>query len=178
MSDIIAFIDLEGTCERDKRDIKTQEVIDIGIVWTDVSGSVVLGEVSTLVKPSGRISEFCTELTGITQEEVDMANPFESAWTTLWYFLPQFSKWYSWGTFDKDIFEEEWNRVEITEQVLDNHVDLAAVYKKGVGVRRGRRRALKYSGGKPYGDNHRGLSDAHDVRQIYEYLYKNNMIND
>jgi inhibitor of KinA sporulation pathway (predicted exonuclease) len=175
-NNIIAFIDLEATCERDSRDIKKQEVIDIGIVWTDITGETPIGEVSALVKPSGYISEFCTELTGITQSDVNQAEPFEVVWPRLWEFVPEFKNWYSWGEFDNDLFKEEWHRSEITDQIWEGHVDLATLYKKVVGVKRGRRRALKFAGGKPYGNNHRGLSDAHDVRQIYKYLYKNEII--
>lgn len=76
MSDLIVVCDLEATCWGDGETvfIEKMEIIEIGCVLCDLSGKIV-DEFDTFVRPVQHpaLSTFCTELTSITQGNVDAA---------------------------------------------------------------------------------------------------------
>lgn len=53
------------------------EIIEFPIIVIDVHKREIIDTFSSFVKPTinPHLSEFCTKLTGITQEKVDRANP-------------------------------------------------------------------------------------------------------
>ena len=85
----IAVIDIESACD-DTRDLSflEKEIIQIGIAFIDLDGLTMAGNDRFFVKPrAATISEFCTKLTGITQDQVDkgkdLADVFEHLRKTL-----------------------------------------------------------------------------------------------
>ena len=68
--DYICVFDFECTCNKDKSTMKSQEIIEFPIVIVDVKNKCVKGIFQTYVKPviDPKLTEFCTELTGITQD--------------------------------------------------------------------------------------------------------------
>eukprot|EP00045_Choanoeca_perplexa_P008712 m.81983 g.81983 ORF g.81983 m.81983 type:complete len:196 (+) comp14588_c0_seq2:76-663(+) len=79
--DYLIVLDFEATCEKDKR-IQPQEIIEWPSVLIDVKQRRVVDEFHTYVRPTHhpRLSSFCTELTGITQSQVDAGKPFTTAY--------------------------------------------------------------------------------------------------
>ena len=81
MSIYLCVLDFEATCwPGEKR--ATQEIIEFPSVLYELdSNNKVkwMGEFSKYVRPvlEPILSDFCTELTGITQEQVDLAEPIE-----------------------------------------------------------------------------------------------------
>eukprot|EP00050_Salpingoeca_kvevrii_P019311 m.84606 g.84606 ORF g.84606 m.84606 type:complete len:322 (-) comp8354_c0_seq1:32-997(-) len=75
--DYICVLDFEATCERDMREFP-HEIIEFPIVVIDVATNTQIEEIRHYVRPvfNPVLSGFCTELTGITQETVDAAEPF------------------------------------------------------------------------------------------------------
>ena len=71
--DQILVIDVEATCwPGAPPDGQESEVIEIGICPLDVATGERLEKRSILVKPEcSRVSEFCTQLTSLTQKQVD-----------------------------------------------------------------------------------------------------------
>ena len=73
--DYICVIDFECTCsgDREKSPLRTSEIIEFVIVIIDVKRKAIKTIYHTYVKPEldPKLSEFCKELTGITQEQVD-----------------------------------------------------------------------------------------------------------
>ncbi|MGB5051056.1 MAG: 3'-5' exonuclease [Caldilineaceae bacterium] len=70
--------DLEATCWAEERRPDRMEIIEIGAVKLTSSGGPVLAEFSAFVRPvrEPTLSDFCRELTSITQADVDSADPF------------------------------------------------------------------------------------------------------
>ncbi|XP_048051552.1 ERI1 exoribonuclease 2 [Megalobrama amblycephala] len=72
----LIVIDFESTCWREKNG-SGQEIIEFPAVLLNVSNGAVESEFHTFVQPQEHpvLSDFCTELTGITQDQVDSAPP-------------------------------------------------------------------------------------------------------
>ena len=80
--DYIVVFDFECTCDN-KEGVKfnVQEIIEFPAVIIDVKNKKMVKAFQTYVKPTEHpmLSEFCTELTGITQEQVDAGVSIETA---------------------------------------------------------------------------------------------------
>ncbi|XP_051559736.1 ERI1 exoribonuclease 2 isoform X2 [Myxocyprinus asiaticus] len=72
----LIIIDFESTCWREKNNYG-QEIIEFPAVLLNVSNGKVESEFHSYVQPQEHpvLSEFCTELTGITQDQVELAPP-------------------------------------------------------------------------------------------------------
>ncbi|KAJ7273498.1 ribonuclease H-like domain-containing protein [Mycena haematopus] len=95
--DAFLVLDVEATCERGSSFDYPNEIIEFPVClmrWTDRDGGKasqleVIAEFRSFVKPSWRpsLSKFCTELTGITQDQVDAAPDFPAVLRSLRAFL-------------------------------------------------------------------------------------------
>ena len=78
--DYICVLDFEATCHEDKKVKFTQEIIEFPVVVIDVKEKKVHSVFQTYVKPDAKkLSPFCTQLTGITQDQVDAGVPIKTA---------------------------------------------------------------------------------------------------
>jgi len=70
--DHFVVIDFEATCERNSK-IYPQEIIEFPAVLVDAATGGLVASFRTYVKPRHhpRLTAFCSELTGIQQEQVD-----------------------------------------------------------------------------------------------------------
>lgn len=179
MKEFVIF-DLEATCY-DRNEIApdgfVNEIIEIGAVKLDHTGKEI-DRFSQFAKPKlfPKLSNFCTELTTITQEDVDGADE-------LVHVLQEFIHWcndatlVSWGHYDinqlgKDLIR---NDLEHLLHVCDNHHSLKHLHakwnnlkqKRGIGMGR----ALKMEGLQLDGTHHRGIDDAVNIAKIFrKYL--------
>lgn len=73
--DFIAVLDFEATCLPD-RVIIPQEIIEFPCVLYKLEPNAItfVSEFHEYVKPTKPVTEFCTTLTGITQQTVDVAD--------------------------------------------------------------------------------------------------------
>jgi inhibitor of KinA sporulation pathway (predicted exonuclease) len=83
--DQILVVDIEATCWEGAIPLgEESEIIEIGICPLDIASGQRLEKASILVKPErSRVSEFCTHLTTLTQEQVARGIPFSEACSTL-----------------------------------------------------------------------------------------------
>ncbi|NXK56285.1 ERI2 exoribonuclease, partial [Chauna torquata] len=83
----LLVVDVEATCWRDARR-RSPEIIEFPAVLLNTSTGEIESEFHTYVQPQEHpvLSEFCTELTGITQNQVDEGVPLNIC-------LSQFLKW-------------------------------------------------------------------------------------
>ncbi|XP_060910796.1 ERI1 exoribonuclease 2 [Labrus mixtus] len=83
----LIVIDFESTCWREKNNYG-QEIIEFPAVLLNTSTGEVESEFHTYVQPQEHpfLSEFCTELTGITQMQVEAGIPLQIC-------LSRFSRW-------------------------------------------------------------------------------------
>ena len=73
----LVVLDFEATCD-DREPPEPQEIIEMPSVLLDGATFEVLGEFESFVRPlhNPQLTDFCKELTGITQEDVDGAPLF------------------------------------------------------------------------------------------------------
>ncbi|MFN2185874.1 MAG: exonuclease domain-containing protein, partial [Anaerolineae bacterium] len=79
--DQILVVDLEATCwPGDPPEGQESDIIEIGLCTLDVATGRRLEKASIVVRPErSTISEYCTSLTTLTQEEVDEGISFRAA---------------------------------------------------------------------------------------------------
>src|SRR5688572_30288626 len=79
--DVIVIVDLEATCwEGEPPPGEHQEIIEIGVCTLDLSSGRRLDKESVLVRPErSKVSDFCTRLTTLTQEQVERGSGFKQA---------------------------------------------------------------------------------------------------
>lgn len=101
--DQIIVVDIECTCWRESQTDNIGEIIEIGISPIDTKSGTVLESRSIIVKPEhSDVSEYCTRLTTLTQEDVDSGISFKDACDIL---VNEYnSKKYMWCSYGFFIF--------------------------------------------------------------------------
>lgn len=166
------IVDLEATCWNPKNN-QQNEIIEIGAVKVDEYQDVI-SEFSEFVKPiiNPTLSEFCTELTSITQEDVDNSSLYPAV-------IKRFRQWIgedeefllcSWGHYDKGQFKKDCELHKLGTNWLDYHISLKHQYGELANLRRGgvgMETALKREGFSLDGTHHRGIDDARNITKIF-----------
>jgi inhibitor of KinA sporulation pathway (predicted exonuclease) len=75
--DYFCVLDFEATCQESNKDY-TMEIIEFPVVMIDTQPLLIESTFQMYVKPiiNPTLSDYCTQLTGITQETVDSAYVF------------------------------------------------------------------------------------------------------
>lgn len=163
---------------RDRQRRET-EIIEIGAVRLSATGQVI-DEFQTFVRPVRHptLSEFCVELTSITQAEVEVAPLLTPA-------MEAFRDWVgdpatalvSWGDFDRDQIRRDCRRhsapLPLDLGLHINAKDEYAVWARGHGHSRkgrGMRRALDELDMPFEGQQHRGIDDARNLAKIFAHI--------
>ena len=112
----LILIDLEATCwppgdPRRKQQSEISEIIEVYCAAVAPHRFSVISEFHTYVRPSKnpRLTSFCTELTGLSQEVIDQApssKQFIEAWQS-WLGDRSFTL-ASWGSFDHRLLSRVW----------------------------------------------------------------------
>lgn len=127
LNEVVIF-DLEATCE-DKSIVFDfdKETIEIGAV--KIVDNQIVGEFSTFIKPRDTsITPFCTELTTITETDLQDAPDFLTATASFEHFIGN-AKILSWGDYDRKQLIKDFERHHATIPFwLKRHVNL----KKGL----------------------------------------------
>jgi inhibitor of KinA sporulation pathway (predicted exonuclease) len=163
-------VDLEATCwPRGVMTRRDMETIEIGAVTVNSEWQSVT-EFSEFVKPILHpiLSEFCKDLTGIQQSDVDNAEVFPVVFERFLSWV-EGAVFYSWGAFDADQFMQDCVLHKIAYP-FNNHIDLSRLYTKKTCKRLGHRQAMKRLGIVPEGDHHRGLPDARNIVKMLPFL--------
>lgn len=180
--DRIAIIDLECTCDDTGEIIPRHEmeIIEIGCVIADIKGNTY-NEFNCFVKPVIHpiLTSFCTQLTSISQDQVNNGLSFEKALTGLDDFLfnENINMWGSWGGFDANQIRKDIRNNRIRETSFPflrlPHTNLSAEYviqnklKKKVGVRK----ALSQNKMNFIGVPHRGIDDVRNIARLLPYIF-------
>lgn len=163
------IFDLEATCHRKEAPKGfDNEIIEIGAVKINSKGETI-DEFSKFTKPLNfpTLSDFCKELTTISQEDVDTADDLKSV---LVEFL-EWSKdsiWISWGHYDKTQMLKDMKSNNI-ESEIPQHYSLKHLFTRWKGIRRhvGMSKALKMENIELDGTHHRGIDDAKNISKIF-----------
>ena len=170
------IFDLEATCWEKGGSPAEMETIEIGAVELDENG-VTLSEFGCFVRPvaHSQLSEFCTQLTSITQSDVDGAETFPDAFA-------QFIEWaqsdgspltlVSWGAYDPRQLQTDCARHELDyPAAFARHINLKKVFGAAYGVKPpGMARALELLDLPLQGTHHRGIDDARNIAAIAQAM--------
>lgn len=164
-------LDLEATCWEEKGN-GPNEIIEIGALCFN-ERKEKLGEFVTFIKPSvnPKLSPFCTQLTSITQEQVDGAPFFPEAIGKFQDWILSFEDDYvlcSWGFYDKKQFKEDCQLHGIATDWIKSHISLKHQHAKINDIRAtGMSGALWRDGFELDGTHHRGIDDARNIAKIF-----------
>ena len=167
-------VDVEATCwPGEPPQGHVSEIIEIGLTVIDFAAGehgTRVGRHRILVRPQrSTVSEFCTELTGLTQEEVDGGVSFAEACQTL---AAQYQAgarpWASWGDYDRNQFTAQCQRTATQYPFGRRHINAKAVFAQANGLRKrpGMAGALKIAGLPLEGRHHRGEDDAWNIAAL------------
>lgn len=166
------ILDLEATCWKDRNVNNQNEIIEIGAIKIDDKGNAQ-DEFNEFVRPKLNpiLSDFCKELTTITQVEIDSAKTYS-------IIIEQFKEWIninepfvlcSWGFYDKKQFAKDCELHGLSTEWLNYHISLKHQYADIKKLRKpiGMGGALKMEKIKLEGIHHRGIDDARNIAKIF-----------
>ncbi|MET9134115.1 3'-5' exonuclease [Streptomyces antibioticus] len=172
---LLNVIDVEATCwDGQPPPGSVHEIIEIGLTVVDVAARRRVSRHRILVRPGrSTVSPFCTELTGLTQAEVDRGVPFAEACRILAEeYEAGVRPWASWGDYDRHQFarqsEADGVAYPFGRPVERTHTNAKAVFTTAYGLRRrpGMSQALKIAGLPLEGRHHSGEDDAWNIAAL------------
>ena len=176
--DKIIVVDIEATCwdVSPPPDGQLNEIIEIGMCIYNVEKDDISDKRSIFVKPTAsKISEFCTQLTTITPEQVDEHGiDFATACDILVNeYQARKYLWASWGGYDHKMFRQQCRRMGISYPFGKKHMNIKKVFADHhKGKRMGMTRALKKAELELIGTHHRGDDDAYNIARLMQYLVR------
>ncbi|MFH9475977.1 exonuclease domain-containing protein [Streptomyces anulatus] len=168
---LLNVVDVEATCwEGQPPPGQVSEIIEIGLTVVDLRAGQRLAKHRLLVRPArSTVSPFCTELTGLTQAEVDGGPSFAEACRTLAVehgtgLLP----WASWGDYDRNQFTRQCRATGTEYPFGQSHTNAKVAFTAAYGLRRrpGMAQALTVAGLPLEGRHHRGDDDAWNIAAL------------
>lgn len=172
---LLNVIDVEATCwDGAPPPGSVHEIIEIGLTVVDLSARRRLSRHGIVVRPvRSTVSDFCTELTGLTQDEVGRGVTFAEACRTLTdEFGAAQRPWASWGDYDRRQFVRQCRADQVPYPFGTpperTHTNAKAVFAEAYGLRRrpGMDDALKIAGLPLEGRHHRGEDDAYNIAAL------------
>lgn len=182
--DRVFVIDIEATCweTREEQGSQPNEIIEIGICELNKQKGII--DISSYVVKPGRtkVSPFCTQLTGWTQEQVDEGADILSTIQAIEqdYRITKDNVWFSFGEYDRvKLSSREGERgglyelygIQRSQNIFDRmrahfNVKTLMALKEGLAKEMGMDRALKYYGLTLDGRHHNGADDAANIAKI------------
>jgi inhibitor of KinA sporulation pathway (predicted exonuclease) len=161
-------VDVEATCwSGEPPPGQPFEIIEVGLTVVDLAERRRVAKHRFLVRPERSVvSEFCTELTGLTQAEVDTGLSFEEVCRLLTDEHRADSRvWASWGDYDRKQFDRQCRSTDVAYPFGSRHVNAKAVFGKARGWSKGAgmHRALEVAGLPLEGRHHCGADDAWNI---------------
>lgn len=171
-------IDFEATCFKSKRVSRSDtEIIEFAAVLVDKRTMEVVDEFDMFVRPViyPKLDKFCTELTSITQEEVDGGYTFPTV-------LRQFTNWMqqypglktfcAWGDYDRSQLRMECERNNLDYPFDDEYINVKKLFSELKGYKRkyGVSTALKRLKLDFEGTPHRGIDDSRNIVRIMKAI--------
>ncbi|MEU2867479.1 exonuclease domain-containing protein [Streptomyces mirabilis] len=150
------------------------EIIEIGLTVIDLDAGERLARHRTLVRPvRSTVSEFCTELTGLTPHEVDQGISFAEACQLLAAEHRAGTRpWVSWGDYDRNHFTRQCQATRTPYPFGRHYTNAKAVFTEAYGLRKrpGMAQALEIAGRRLEGRHHRGEDDAWNIAALVLHL--------
>jgi inhibitor of KinA sporulation pathway (predicted exonuclease) len=168
---LLNVVDVEATCWEDAPPPgAVSEIIEIGLTVVDLDEGVRLEKHRLLVRPArSTVSAFCTELTGLTSDEVEQGVEFAEACRELAARHRTGERpWASWGDYDRHQFTRQCAATETPYPFGHRHANAKAVFTAAHGLRKrpGMAQALRLAELPLEGRHHRGEDDAWNIAAL------------
>lgn len=173
--DQIIVIDIECTCWQDNPPPgQESEIIEVGICTLDVASGERRQKRRTLVRPTrSTVSEFCTQLTTLTQAQVETGVSFSRVCSLLQdEYRASERVWASYGDYDRNQFQRQCYTSGIVYPFGASHINIKTLFALT--------HKLRYEVGLPQalemldlpleGAHHRGGDDAWNAAAILSRL--------
>ncbi|MFC4158513.1 exonuclease domain-containing protein [Chitinimonas lacunae] len=169
-------IDFEATCcDRGSVPRHEMEIIEIGAVMVAADTLAPLAEFQRFIRPvrHRRLTAFCTQLTSITQADVDGAGDFKAV-------MAEFRDWLapwpdlvfgSWGDYDERQLRQDCSYHRVGYPIRGPHLNLKRAFAEKQGLERGigLGQAVRLAGLRFAGTHHRGIDDARNITRLLPY---------
>ena len=170
-SKLLNVIDVEATCwEGEPPPGAVGEIIEIGLTVVDHGSRERVAKHRMLVRPRrSTVSAFCTELTGLTQAEVDTGVEFAEAcrWLASEHRAGA-RAWASWGDYDRNQFKRQCKATGTAYPFGQRHTNVKQAFAvaRALGKRPGMAEALAIAGLVLEGRHHSGADDAWNIAAL------------
>lgn len=172
--DKIVVVDIESTCWEKKEPQHLNEIIEIGVCVIDLATMSLEDNEGILVLPQkSTVSQFCTDLTTITQEMLDKDGiSFKKACAVLRdKYNTNNRVWMSWGDYDRRQLERQCSRLrhaDLRYPFGPTHINMKNLFAIDMRLSRevGMDAALKKLNMDLDGTHHRGVDDARNIARI------------
>ncbi|GAB1421100.1 3'-5' exonuclease [Anaerolineales bacterium] len=167
--DKIIVVDLEATCWEGPPPVgQENEIIEVGICVLELEKRTLSQKKSFLIRPTRSIiSPFCTQLTGLTQQDVAFGYAFGEACEMLEKeYDTRNYLWTSWGAYDRHLFRQQCQSRDMRYPFSSNHMNLKRLYADANEERMPMVAAIKHLGLELEGQTHRGDDDAWNTGRI------------
>ena len=175
MSTIKQFlvIDVEATCFENEPQDFISDIIEIGITSIDLSIRRIIESESILVIPTqSNISEYCTKLTGITEDDIiNRGISFKEAMLYLnKKYKLQKNMWGSWGKYDDRMFIKQCERENVQYFFNNLHLNIKALFVYKYGFSSSIVKAMNFLQLPFEGRWHSGKDDSRNTARILLHL--------
>jgi inhibitor of KinA sporulation pathway (predicted exonuclease) len=173
--DQILVIDIECTCwEKLPPPGQTGDIIEIGICPLDARSGQRLEKRSLIVRPErSTVSPFCTQLTTLTQEQVEGGMSFAEACLILRRdYQANRRVWASYGDFDRQQFERQCAETGVMYPFGASHLNIKTLFTLIRSLRHdvGMVQALELAHLPLEGTHHRAGDDAWNIARLLALL--------
>lgn len=168
MNNKIIIIDFEATCVSNTDKDIDNEIIEFAAIKLGENGEII-DEFCEFVKPviNPTLSKYCTDLTTITQNQVDRADNFPEVYNRFVEWKEDYNIWGSWGKYDDNQLKFDCN-IHGLEYPFTEHINLKVMYSKKYKTKRaGLIKALHNLNMTFEGTHHRGIDDCRNIHRIY-----------
>jgi len=179
----LLIVDLEATCwDGDvpglnrRQTVEDMEVIEFGCVVAELD-SKLLDAKSFIVRPVLRpqLSPFCTQLTGISQQQVAVAPVYAEVVQVIGAWLAAYQPfcWASWGDYDRHQLDAERQRKGCEPAFMALvRKNLKQFWREGRAAKRrsGLQAALAFHDLAFEGQHHRGIDDARNIARLLPWI--------
>lgn len=171
----IIVVDVEATCWDDREKTRRDsEIIEIGVCLLDVKTGKITNTRGIIVRPeSSEVSEYCTELTTLTQDVVDGGISFwEATGILMDEYRARERTWASYGQYDWFQFHKECEQKKVSYPFSSCHINVKNLFAlmNRLTKEKGMAKALRICDIPLEGTHHRGKDDAYNIAKILRKL--------
>ncbi|TKJ42804.1 DNA polymerase III [Candidatus Aerophobetes bacterium Ae_b3b] len=180
--DRVYIVDIEATCWKEKRpDGQISEIIQVGIVEFDLPSGSISSKVSHNIRPQySKVSEFCTELTGISAGELEGEKNFSEFLDMTKERFPHLKNytWASYGDYDRKHLKEMSDLHKRPYLFGRTHINIKNLFALKWGLKKevGMRKALRILNKELVGQHHNALDDALNITEIFKACLQKGVI--